>query len=156
MDVVMDLVYYKINKDFEVPSMKNFGINQKNFEEEFAAFIGTKYAIGVANGSDALFLIMKALGIGPGDEVITVAAGFPTTVTDNYVTPTSVGYAVRPQDLFAAYARRDMTNLTRATLGATSGNRILRHEDEVNYARWNLGFITDFDINSDKVYLKYD
>ncbi len=83
-------------------------------------------------------------------------AGFPTTVTDNYVTPTSVGYAVRPQDLFAAYARRDMTNLTRATLGATSGNRILRHEDEVNYARWNLGFITDFDINSDKVYLKYD
>jgi hypothetical protein len=49
-----------------------------------------------------------------------------------------------------------MTNLTRATLGATSGNRILRHEDEVNYARWNLGFITDFDLNSDKVYLKYD
>jgi hypothetical protein len=83
-------------------------------------------------------------------------AGVPTTITDNRPTPTNVGYAVRPEDLFSAYARRDMTNLTRATLGATSGNRILRHEDEVNYARWNLGFITDFDLNSDKVYLKYD
>jgi len=83
-------------------------------------------------------------------------AGSSTTVTDIHPTPTNVGYAVNPQNLFAAYARRDMTNLTRATLGATVGNRILRHEDEVNYARWNLGFITDFDINSDKVYLKYD
>ena len=43
----------------------------KSFEEEFASFIGTKYAIGVGNATDGLILSLKALNIGPGDEVIT-------------------------------------------------------------------------------------
>ncbi len=40
------------------------------FEEAFAAYCGTKHAIGVANGLDAIFLLLKAYGVGPGDEVI--------------------------------------------------------------------------------------
>lgn len=43
------------------------------FEEEFAAFCNTRFCIGVANGTEALQLALTALGVGPGDEVITVA-----------------------------------------------------------------------------------
>lgn len=42
----------------------------KKFEEEFAAYCGVKYCIGVATGLDALYLILKAMNIGVGDEVI--------------------------------------------------------------------------------------
>lgn len=51
----------------------------KSFEESFAAFCGVRHCIGVANGTDALFLALKALGIGAGDEVITVANSFIAT-----------------------------------------------------------------------------
>ena len=45
----------------------------KEFEEKFATLIGTKYAIGVNSGTDAIKLSLKALDIGYGDEVITAA-----------------------------------------------------------------------------------
>ena len=47
------------------------GNEVEKFENNFSALCGTKYAIGVANGTDALILIMRALGIGEGDQVIT-------------------------------------------------------------------------------------
>jgi dTDP-4-amino-4,6-dideoxygalactose transaminase len=43
------------------------------FEKEFATAYGVKHCIGVANGTDAIYIILKMLGIGAGDEVITVA-----------------------------------------------------------------------------------
>jgi len=49
-------------------------------ESEFADYIGTQFAVGVANGTDALELAVRALGIGPGDEVITVSHTAVATV----------------------------------------------------------------------------
>src|SRR5256886_6327849 len=43
----------------------------KQFEQELAAYHGMKYAVGVGNGTDAIWLTLMALSIGPGDEVIT-------------------------------------------------------------------------------------
>lgn len=57
-----------------------FGPELTEFENKFAKLIGTRYAIGVASGTDALFLSMKALGIGHGDEVITTPSTFIATV----------------------------------------------------------------------------
>ncbi len=51
------------------------------FESKFAQFCGTKYAVGVGNGTDAIILGLKALGIGPGDEVISVANTFISTIS---------------------------------------------------------------------------
>lgn len=51
----------------------------QKFEEEFAAYCSTQYAVGVGNGTDALWLALLALGVGPGDEVITVPATFMAT-----------------------------------------------------------------------------
>ncbi|MBN8570016.1 MAG: DegT/DnrJ/EryC1/StrS family aminotransferase, partial [Ignavibacteria bacterium] len=45
----------------------------KEFENNFADSYGVKHCIGVANGTDAIYIILKMLGIGPGDEVITAA-----------------------------------------------------------------------------------
>ncbi len=51
----------------------------KTFEADFAAWCGAPHAVGVGNGTDALYLILRALGVGPGDEVIVPANTFIAT-----------------------------------------------------------------------------
>jgi dTDP-3-amino-3,4,6-trideoxy-alpha-D-glucose transaminase len=47
-----------------------------SFEEEFAAYCGTAHAVGVANGTDALTIALRAMGVGPGDEVVVPSFSF--------------------------------------------------------------------------------
>src|SRR5690606_889939 len=62
-------------------SMQLFlGPNTRAFEQEFAEYCGVNHAIGVSDGTQALHLALRALDIGPGDEVITVANTFIATL----------------------------------------------------------------------------
>ncbi len=56
-----------------------FGPNVAAFEQEAAAYLGVPQTVGVANGTDALVLVLDALGIGPGDEVVCPAFTFYAT-----------------------------------------------------------------------------
>src|SRR5437868_10678660 len=52
------------------------GDEGRSFEKEYSRFLGTKYSVAVANGTIALELALRALGIGPGDEVIVPCRTF--------------------------------------------------------------------------------
>ena len=84
----------------------------QQFENNFAKLCNTKYAVSVANGTDALILSLKALGIGPGDEVITVSNSWISSASsialvgatpifvdvrqDQNVDPYKLGHVVTP------------------------------------------------------------
>ncbi len=90
------------------------GPNLRAFESEFAAYCGAAHAIGVAQGTDALTLALRACGIGPGDEVITVSHTFIATaeaITQLGATPVFVDidpatYTLDPSKLEAAIGPR--------------------------------------------------
>jgi dTDP-4-amino-4,6-dideoxygalactose transaminase len=91
------------------------GPEVKEFEEEVATYVGTKYAIGVASGTDALYLGLIACGIGLGDEVITTPYTFFATaevVTNCGATPVFVDIEM---DTFNIDPRKIEAKITRKT-----------------------------------------
>jgi dTDP-4-amino-4,6-dideoxygalactose transaminase len=94
------------------------GDRLQEFEEDFARYCGVTYCIGVGNGLDALALSLRALGIGPGDEVLVPAFTFVATwLAVSQVGARPVPVDVRPDGLMdPALLARSITSRTRAIL----------------------------------------
>jgi aminotransferase EvaB len=95
------------------------GDEVRAFEAEFAAYVGCAHGIGVNSGTDALLLSLRALGIGLGDEVITVAnAGVPPVAAIRAVGATPVFADVRRDSLLLdpGQLERARTQHTRAVI----------------------------------------
>lgn len=89
------------------------------FEREFADYCGAKHCIGVANGLDALFITLKAMGIGPGDEVIVPSNTYIATwlaVSYAGATPVPVEPDERTYNLDPARIEAAITPATRAIM----------------------------------------
>lgn len=95
------------------------GDEVSNFEREFAAYSEVEHAIGVANGLDALYLVLKALDIGPGCEVIVPSNTYIATwlaVSYAGATPVPVEPDARTCNLDPALVERAITPRTRAIM----------------------------------------
>jgi dTDP-4-amino-4,6-dideoxygalactose transaminase len=89
------------------------------FEKEYAAFCNCKHAIGVGNGTDALWLALLALGVGPGDEVITVPNTFIATaeaISYAGATPVFVDVDEKNYNMNPVHLEKAITKKTKAVI----------------------------------------
>ncbi len=94
-----------------------FGPEVEGFEQEAADYLGVKHAIGVANGTDALSIALRCLGVGPGDEVICPAYTFfatPETISSVGATPVFADVDPATSCLDVEDVRSKVTGNTRA------------------------------------------
>lgn len=118
----------------------------EEFEKNLADFVGTKYAIGVGSGTDALILSLKAAGIGPGDEVITVSHTFVASIASIvYVGATPVLIDVAEDfDMDTEKLEEAITPKTKAIMPVHLNGRICDMEKIMDIAkRHNLTVIED-------------
>jgi dTDP-4-amino-4,6-dideoxygalactose transaminase len=95
------------------------GPHVRAFEEEAAAYLGVSHAIGVANGTDAIVLVLDALEIGPGDEVICPAFTFYATaeaIIRRGATPVFADIDPRTLNIDPADVKRRVTPKTKAII----------------------------------------
>src|SRR5687768_13146739 len=90
-----------------------------SFETEFARYVGSRYAVALANGSVALELALHALGIGPGDDVVVPARSFLATASCAIVRgarPVFADVDAASGNVTAATLRAALTPRTRAVI----------------------------------------
>ena len=95
------------------------GNEGRQFEREFAQFVGYKHAIAIANGSLALELALKVLGVGPGDEVITASRTFIASASCAIAvgaTPVIADVDRNSQNVTAESIRAKLTPRTKAII----------------------------------------
>lgn len=124
------------------------GAVTQQFEQEFSALLGVKYAFGVSNGTHALHLACLALGIGAGDEVIVPSLTFVATANAVLYTGAEVRFAeiIGPEDLTVSPAdiERQITPRTKAIMVMHYGGYPCRMEQIHEIAqRHNLLVIED-------------
>lgn len=123
------------------------GPNVRAFEEEFAAYCQTKYAVGISTGTEALHLALLACGIGPGDEVITVPNTYIATVfAISYVGATPVFVDVDPVtfNIDVSQIEAHITPRTKAILPVHMYGQIVDMDPLLEIARrYNLWVIED-------------
>jgi dTDP-4-amino-4,6-dideoxygalactose transaminase len=112
-------VLKEVEEVFERTAFSN-GFSVSNFEKEFSAYCGTKYAVAVNSGTSALHLSMIVLGIGSGDEVIIPANTFIATVWGPlYVGATPVFVDCNPEtwEIDETKIEKKITSKTKAIIG---------------------------------------
>ncbi|HEX2206247.1 MAG TPA: DegT/DnrJ/EryC1/StrS family aminotransferase [Longimicrobium sp.] len=137
---------YRMLRDEILPAMDGvmteaqfiLGEDVARFEEEFAAFCGAKHCVGVASGLDALQLALRAVGVGPGDEVITAANTFIASalaVTHTGATPVLADVREDDFNLDPEAVERAITPRTRAILPVHLYGQPARMDEIMDIAR---------------------
>jgi dTDP-4-amino-4,6-dideoxygalactose transaminase len=149
----LDRGFYRYQKEFEEKAIEVLrsgwyvlGKEVKSFEEEFAAWTGAKYCVGVGNGLDALWLAFRVLGVGAGDEVIVQGNTYIASVmgiTINGATPVFVEpdeyHAIDTSKIEAA-----ITDKTKAILVVHLYGQASKMDDVVEICKkYNLRLVED-------------
>lgn len=123
------------------------GEEVENFEKEFAEYCGVKYAVGCATGLDALFLVLRAYGIGQGDEVIVPSSTFiATALAVSYAgaTPIFVEPKLDTYTIDCDLVEEKITNKTKAIIAVHLYGRMAEMDRlRVIADQYNLKLIED-------------
>lgn len=149
----MDRGFFRYQKEFEDKALEVLrsgwyvlGNEVKSFEEEFAAYTGGGYCVGLASGLDALWIAFRVLGIGPGDEVIVQGNTYIASVmgiTINGATPVFV----EPDEYYnmdTAKIEEKITERTKAILVVHLYGQASKMDTVVELAKkYNLKLVED-------------
>lgn len=121
-------------------TMLTDGPKLREFELAFSKFTGAKYAIGVSNATSALYLSLKACGIGKGDEVIVPAMTFVATansVIHTGASPVLADVDKEDMNISVSSIKNIITNRTKAILPVHFAGRVCKMREIVKIARSN-------------------
>ena len=143
---IKDEMQEKFNEVFD----KNWfihGMEDQRFEKEFAQYCNSKYCVGCGTGLDAIFLIMKAMGIGKGDEVIIPSNTFIATalgVSYAGATPVLVEPDIKTYTINPSLLEEKITDKTKAIIAVHLYGRVTDMDPIIEIAnKYNLKVIED-------------
>ena len=149
----MDRGFFQYQQEFEEKALKVLrsgwyvlGEEVAAFEEEFAAYTGSKYCVGLASGLDALWIAFRALGIGQGDEVIVQANTYIASVMGITIAGATPIF-VEPDEFYnmdTSKIEEKITDRTKAVLVVHLYGQASKMDDIVGICRkYNLKLVED-------------